>query len=87
LYFALRPVRGASGNTRDGFGWPTRSRALAFTAFAAENPIFFRFVIVTMSMEQKPSAGKNPSRARTACPNPSARETASVDSFGLVARE
>jgi hypothetical protein len=29
--------------TRDAFGWPTRSRASAFTAFAAENFACFRF--------------------------------------------
>jgi hypothetical protein len=53
LCFAFRPVRGASGKTREGFGWPTRSRALAFTAFAAENPVFFRFAMAKTSMPQK----------------------------------
>jgi hypothetical protein len=52
LYFAFRPVRGVSGNTRDGFGWPTRSRALALTAFAVENTFFFDFAMMTLSMKQ-----------------------------------
>jgi hypothetical protein len=51
LCFALRPVGGLSGKTREGFGWPTRSRALAFTAFAAENRAGLRFAIASMSME------------------------------------
>jgi hypothetical protein len=55
LCFAFRPVRGASGRTREGFGWPTRSRAFAFTAFAAENSAFFRFAIVSTSMRQNAS--------------------------------
>ena len=40
---AWRPVRGASGSTREGLGWPTRSRALALTAFAAENRVVGQF--------------------------------------------
>ncbi len=51
LCFALRPVRGLSGSTREGFGWPTRSRALAFTAFAAEKTAGLRFAMAKLSME------------------------------------
>jgi len=36
---------------RTGLGWPTRSRALAFTALAAENVLGLRFVMARMSME------------------------------------
>ena len=52
LYFALRPVGGAPGRTRDGFGWPTRSRALAFTAFVAEKRAGFRLAMAKLSMRQ-----------------------------------
>ncbi len=37
---------------RAGLGWPTRSRALALTALAAENLPGLRFVILRMSMEE-----------------------------------
>ena len=51
LCLALRPVRGLSATTRDGLGWPTRSRALALTALAAENRTGLRFPMARMSME------------------------------------
>jgi hypothetical protein len=37
---------------RAGFGCPTRSRALAFTALVAENGVGLRFVMASMSMEE-----------------------------------
>jgi len=51
LCLALRPVRGLSATTRDGLGWPTRSRALALTALAAEKRAGLRFPMTRMSME------------------------------------
>jgi hypothetical protein len=44
-------VRGSDSTTRAGFGWPTRSRALAFTALATENFPGLRFVMASMSMD------------------------------------
>ena len=44
LCLASRPVRGVSTTTLAGLGWPTRSRAFAFTAFVAENRPGLRFV-------------------------------------------
>src|ERR1035437_5745789 len=38
--------------TRAGFGWPTRSRALALTALVAENFPGLRFVMASMSMKE-----------------------------------
>src|SRR6202453_2254581 len=37
LCFCSRPVRGSVSSTRAGFGCPTLSRALSFTALVAEN--------------------------------------------------
>jgi hypothetical protein len=36
---------------REGLGWPTRSRALAFTALDTENLAGLRFVMAKKSME------------------------------------
>lgn len=51
LCFTSRPVRGPLWITRAGLGWPTRSRALAFTVFEAENVPGLRFVMARTSME------------------------------------
>lgn len=53
LCLTARPVRGFSSITRAGLGWPTRSRALALTALAAEKRAGLRFAMVRMSMEEK----------------------------------
>ena len=45
LCLASRPVRGSVSNTRAGLGWPTRARALAFTALVAENFAGLRFLM------------------------------------------
>ncbi len=58
LCLAARPVRGSVAITRAGLGWPTRSRALALTALAAENFPGLRFVMASMSMEEVRSEGK-----------------------------
>lgn len=50
LCFTFRPVRGFSSIARAGFGWPTRSRAFAFTAFAAENPLALFFATIPYSL-------------------------------------
>jgi len=52
-------VPGLSLSTRAGFGWPTRSRALALTAFAAENRAGLRFVTAKTSMEENSVKGKS----------------------------
>jgi len=52
LCFTSRPWRGSVSMARAGLGWPTRSRALALTALAAENLPGLRFVILRMSMEE-----------------------------------
>src|SRR5208337_1778061 len=55
LCLASRGVRGAlSSITRAGLGWPTRSRALAFTALVAENRAGLRFVTARLSMLYDP---------------------------------
>jgi hypothetical protein len=64
LCFAFRPVFGASGNTRDGFGWPTRSRAFAFTAFAAEKVFFFGFAIASPGNEPIESMKQSAARLK-----------------------
>jgi hypothetical protein len=51
LCLVERPVRGSVESTREGLGWPTRSRALALTALVAENLSSLRFVMAKMSME------------------------------------
>jgi hypothetical protein len=51
LYFACLPTFGFSSTIRTGFGCPTRSRALAFTAFVAENFAGFLLVIAIASIE------------------------------------
>src|SRR5208282_5871560 len=51
LCLASRPVRGSLSTTRAGLGWPTRSRALALTAFVAVNLGGLRFVMARKSME------------------------------------
>jgi len=51
LCLVSRPVRGSVSMTRAGLGWPTRSRALAFTALVAENIPGLRFVMARMSMK------------------------------------
>jgi hypothetical protein len=51
LCLVSRPVRGSDSTTRAGFGWPTRSRALAFTDLATENFPGLRFVMASMSMD------------------------------------
>lgn len=45
LCFRARPVLGSVSTTRDALGWPTRSRALAFTALVTENLPGLRFFI------------------------------------------
>jgi hypothetical protein len=58
LCFGFRPVGGAAGRIREGFGCPTRSRAFAFTAFAAEKVFFFGFAMAYTSMKQSARARK-----------------------------
>ena len=48
LCLAWRPVRGSVFMIRAGLGWPTRSRALALTALAAENFPGLRFVMARL---------------------------------------
>jgi hypothetical protein len=64
LCLASRPVRGSVFTTRAGLGWPTCSRALAFTALVAENRPGFRFVValrfVMANDEYGLSPGKRP---------------------------
>ena len=50
LYFEARPTRGSVSITFAGLGCPTRSRALAFTAFVTENSECLRFFMATLSM-------------------------------------
>jgi hypothetical protein len=51
LRFRSRTV---SSITRSAFGWPTRSRALALTAFTAENVFFFvRFFAIPKVENQR----------------------------------
>src|ERR1035441_9305711 len=52
LCLVARPVRGSVDSTPAGLGWPTRSRALAFTALMAENGVGLRFVTARTSMEE-----------------------------------
>ena len=44
-------ARRDAGSMREGFGWPTRSRALALTALVAEKWAGLRFAMARMSME------------------------------------
>lgn len=52
LCLVARPVLGLDSMTRAALGCPTRSRAFAFTALAAENPFGLRFAIARTSMKE-----------------------------------